>query len=123
MDKVNATHLAPFDGFPSGSWLMSYVGKILAFTNILGFVLLLALSLMVYAKHKEWRYANYRYQTAIDGLPLHKLQTDARGHLLYEDVDPGMQKELFQTNPVTTQKEEVERVQKVLQAKLDGETN
>jgi hypothetical protein len=102
---------------------MSYLGKILAFTNILGIVMLTVLGLMVYAKHREWKYANYRYDIAIDGLPLHKEQTDAQGYLLYENVNPAMQKELFPNNPVSTQKEEVERVQKALQGKINAQSD
>lgn len=102
---------------------MSLLGKILAFLNILGMAGLMFLAMMDYTKHKEWLYANYRRDLLLIGLPMHKEETDPedKSRLLYENINPQIQKELFPNNPVTTQKEEVERVKKALDAQLNAE--
>src|SRR5439155_931321 len=78
------------------------------------------MAIMVYAKQQAWKYANYRFDQAYEGLPLHKEETDLHGNLKYLNVNKQLQGELFTSNPVVTQKEEVERVQKALQAKIDA---
>src|SRR5262249_52975109 len=67
---------------------------------------------------EAWKYANYRHDVALKGLPLHKEEADEQGRFLYLDVPKQLQKELFPTDQVSTQKEEVERVQKKLPGKL-----
>ncbi len=102
---------------------MTLLGKVLALLNIFGMIGLMVFALLVYAKREAWAYANYRFDLAANGLPQHKEEKDAEGNLKYEDLSEQTRSELFPNNPVSTQKEEVERVQKVLQAKLNGESD
>jgi hypothetical protein len=98
---------------------MSIFGKILAFLNILGMVFLFFMALMTYSRREAWMYANYRHDVALRGIALNREERDAQGNLVYLDMPKQMQKELFPTEPVATQKEEVERVRKKLQKKVD----
>src|SRR5579872_5570512 len=103
---------------------MSLLGKILVVLNVFGMILLVLLGVLDYGKRQTWEYANYRHDLAIDGLPLHKEEVDAQGHLKYLSVGEQTQKDLFpKGEPVTTQKEEVERVQKKLQGKISAATD
>ena len=98
---------------------MSIFGKVLAFFNILGMVFLFFMALMTYSRREAWMYANYRHDVALKGIALNREERDAQGNLVYLDMPKQMQKELFPTEPVATQKEEVERVQKKLQKKVN----
>jgi hypothetical protein len=102
---------------------MSILGKILAFLNILGMVALLTFGLLDYAKRRTWEYAVIRHDLAINGLPVHKEETDDEGRIVYLLYTEQTKKELFPSNPVVTQKEEVERVQKAMQAKTSAVTD
>jgi hypothetical protein len=97
---------------------MSPFGKILAFLNVLGVLGFISLGMMDYARRQAWSYLVYRHELVITGLPLDKAETDKEGHLLWERMSQQTAKELFPTNPVFTQVEEVQRVKKALDGKL-----
>jgi hypothetical protein len=99
---------------------MCLTGKIFAVLNIVGMIALVILASMAYSRREAWKYANYQHQVALDGIALNKEEHDEQGNLLYRDMPKQFQKQLFPTEPVATQKEEVERVQKKLQAKIDA---
>ena len=66
---------------------MSFFGKVLAVANIFGMVFLFTMAIMVYAKQQAWKFANYRFDVAYEGLPLHKEETDLYGNPKYLNVN------------------------------------
>jgi hypothetical protein len=103
---------------------MSLLGKILAFLNILGAAALLALGAMDYAQRKMWAFRVFQYGLVIDGLPVDAAQVDPQGRPIADKIGEQMQSELFGPvggKPVVTQTAEVERVQRLLQARIDAE--
>jgi hypothetical protein len=100
---------------------MSLFGKIMAVLNFLGVIAVFVMALLVYSRHKAWVYTNYRYDLFMNGLPVTKADTDLQDY--QRSLDLGSPRgrtlsELFPTDPVTTQVEEVERVKKNLDSKL-----
>ncbi len=100
---------------------MSLFGKLLALLNVFGVIGALALIAMDYAKHRTWEYAVFRQELMMNGLPLDKEEKDGQGNVLADDVGEQTQKELFAGNaPVTTQKDEVQRVKDLLNGKVQS---
>lgn len=98
---------------------MSLAGKILAIVNILAVVAAVALLGMDYSKRRAWQYAVFREDLMINGLPLDEQESDEKGRPLVDNLSEQTAKELFPSNPVTTQRKEVERVQGQLRSKID----
>ncbi len=90
---------------------MSLLGKILAFFNVFGVAGLLCMAALDYGKRHTWAHAVFREDLAIQGLPLDSTETDMEGHSIAERINEQTKKELFPKDPVTTQTEEVQRVQ------------
>jgi hypothetical protein len=99
---------------------MSIIGKILAILNVFAVIGAVSLIAMNYAKRQAWAHAVFREDLMMEGLPLDTKERDPQGDLLSEKIGEKTQKELFSSAPVTTQKAEVERVQKQLFGKIDG---
>jgi hypothetical protein len=102
---------------------MSTLGKVLAFVNVLGAIVLAALAALDYGKRQQWAYAVFRSDLVINGLPVDDDQRDAEGRPIVRELgdpkDPGQTlKELFPSNPVATQVEEVQRVRQLLDNKI-----
>jgi chromosome segregation ATPase len=85
---------------------------------VLGVVGLIVLTAMVYSKRHAWAYVNYRYDLLMGGLPLDKDERDADGKPLERNLGDQTLKDLFPTNPVHTQEEEVRRVKGELDSKI-----
>jgi hypothetical protein len=99
---------------------MSIFGKLLAILNVLAAGGAIYLMAMNYSRTRAWEYVVFRQDLLINGLPLDKETRDPQGNLLFEDIGPNTQRELFPSEPVLTQQEEVERVKRQVQAKLQG---
>jgi hypothetical protein len=106
---------------------MSLFGKILALLNIFGALALVYLAMMDYGKRQAWAYSYFRHELVYKGLPLNGSGPgDPDGHetankFVVEQLGEELPREIFGTvggNPVTTQVQEVERVQAILDAKL-----
>ena len=108
---------------------MSILGKILAVLNILGVGGLIYLSSVTYAKRRAWEYANFRHDLIVDGLPIDDKDSDKEGkplvrHFADKAADDTTLKAILGGSPVKTQREEVERVKGLLDAKLaETDTN
>jgi hypothetical protein len=102
---------------------MSLYSKILAFLNVLGVIGFIWLGCMDYAKRQQWAYAVHRYDLQIHGLPLDPQDADTEGNLKHEQLTEQTLKDLFPTNPVRTQVQEVERVQKLVEARVKGDSD
>ncbi len=101
---------------------MSLLGKILAIVNVFAVIGVLLLGAMDYGKRQEWSYAYFLHGLALDGLPVTGAEKDPEGHLLADKINDKTRASLFNAvggQPVSTQVQEVERVHKLVQAKLD----
>ena len=99
---------------------MSIIGKILAILNVLAVIAAIIFLAQDYAKREAWAYAVFREDLMTEGLPLDEKERDPQGGLITEKIGEKTQKELFPSNPIKTQKAEVERVKNQLNAKIDG---
>ena len=106
---------------------MSLFGKILALLNIFGALALVYLAMMDYGKRQAWAYSYFRHELFYKGLPLTGAGPgDPDGHeapnkSVVDQLGEELPREIFSKvggNPVTTQVQEVERVQAILDAKL-----
>ncbi|GEM_PF-4899141 len=97
---------------------MSIFGKVLAFLNIFAVVGVLVLMGMNYAKRQNWQHAVFRQDLLINGLPLDDKETDELQQPIVSKIGPNTRQELFRQasppTPVATQKEELDRVQRLL---------
>jgi hypothetical protein len=102
---------------------MSLLGKILAFLNILGAAGFMAVATMNYTQRKVYAFRVQEYQFLINGLPIDAEQRDPQGRSLPEKIGPQMQKDLFGAlpgQPVATQVEEVQNVQRLFDGKIES---
>jgi hypothetical protein len=100
---------------------MSLFGKFMAVLNFLGVTAVIVMALMVYAKRTAWQYTNFRHQLAIDGLPISDADVDDDNFNRSRDLGSltgSTLADLFPSNPVTTQLQEVERVKKIIDSKV-----
>jgi hypothetical protein len=103
-----------------GDCIMSLLGKILAIFNVLAVIGALVLMGMSYAKERAWEYAVFRQELLMRGLPVDDKERDEKNQPLVDNIGPTTLKDLFPQEPVTTQRAEVDRVQRGLQSKIDG---
>ncbi len=103
---------------------MSIFGKILAVVNVFAVIGVLALLGMNYAKRQNWEYAVFRQQLMIEGLPLDDKETDELQQTKVEKIGEKTRQDLFRQvsppTPVTTQKEELDRVQRELNNRIQA---
>jgi hypothetical protein len=100
---------------------MSTLGKVLAVLNVLAALALGALIAMDYGKRESWAYSVFRYDLAIQGLPLNKEETGPDGRPAVNLLGKQTQQELFAQaggQPVLTQVDEVAAVEQRVQAKI-----
>jgi hypothetical protein len=101
---------------------MSLIGKILAVVNILAALGFVYLAVSDYGKRKQWSYAAFRHDRAIQGLPLNDDEKDVDGREIVKDLsDPGVG-EMFQGTtgqPVKTQLKELQDVRGKIQGQID----
>lgn len=103
---------------------MSIFGKILAVVNVLAVIGVLALLGMNYAKRQLWEYAVFRQNLVIDGLPLDDKETDELQQPVVSKFSKEDRQNLFRQvsppDPVLTQKQELDRVQKALNSQIQA---
>src|SRR5207237_149242 len=75
-----------------------------------------------YGVHHRWSYTAFRFGIALSGPPVDATVTDLQGNKQVEGLDPQTENKLKQVGgqPLTTQEEEVKRVQGILQQQLDS---
>jgi hypothetical protein len=101
---------------------MSMLGKILAILNVLAVVGFFYLAAWDWTKRTQWEDAALHYDLVITGLPVDEQEKDQDGFPRVKDLPTPLINRLFKEvggQPVKTQKEEVERVRQLLQARLD----
>src|SRR5439155_19580397 len=101
---------------------MSLLGKILALINVLAAVGFIYLAASDYGKRKQWSYAVFRHDLAINGLPLDDKQKDVDDVPIVKNLKDPTLAQMFQGagTPVTTQMAEMENVQQALTEKING---
>lgn len=100
---------------------MSLFGKILALLNIFGALGLVYVAMLDYGKRQSWAYSYYRHELVLKGLPLAPDERDTENQPLVDRLGEELPGELFGAvggNPVSTQVQEVERVQALIDGKL-----
>jgi hypothetical protein len=104
---------------------MSKFGIFLAAFNIVAAIALAGVFFYDYTRRQAWAYANYVHDVAVDGLPTDADDADAQGALRHPDLAGQTKKDWFASTGevVSTQKEEVERVKRLLDAKLAAAQN
>ncbi len=99
---------------------MSLFGKILAVLNVLAAICFLVVAGMDWAQRERWAYAVFRHDLLVEGLPIDAKEGDRDGSPRVDLLSDKTLAALFPSSPVKTQTEEVERVRKLVQAKIDG---
>jgi hypothetical protein len=109
---------------------MSLFGKILAVLNILAVMAFVYLVAVDWGQRQTWSYAVYRYDLALDGLPLDDEARSADGTLQVKLLSDATMQDLFKSvgsvpSPLTpedkTQVAEVRRVHDRLRREIDAE--
>lgn len=102
---------------------MSLAGKILAILNVLGAIALLYFASQDYATRQAWAYSVYRHDLLINGLPVDAQELGDDGEPISPRVAEDDKSALFQPvggDPVATQSDEVARVKKILDGKVEA---
>jgi hypothetical protein len=99
---------------------MSIAGKILAILNVLAAIAFLAVAGLDWGKRQQWAYAVYRHDLVLDGLPIDAQEKGGDLKPRVDKLNDQVLAAIFKTGqPVKTQADEVERVRKLVQAKVD----
>lgn len=101
---------------------MSLFTKLLIVLNMLGILGVAYLGMMTLSKRQAWAYAVHRHDLVIQGLPLDENDADEQGRPRHLDLTEPTLKEIFPVSPVRTQKEEVDRVKGILDARIAAAT-
>jgi hypothetical protein len=104
---------------------MSLFGKILAILNVVVAVIFIYLAAADYGVRRSWAYAVFRQDLEINGLPVDDKDIDVYGHVRANDLTQKTLQDVFQQaggQPVKTQVEELQNVQRSLQGKINGDT-
>jgi hypothetical protein len=99
--------------------LMTNSVKILAVFNLIAAIGFSLLATMDLGMRKVWAFANYRFDLAIDGLPVDVNDTYDNGRPKYLDVDEGLAYELFNDPAMRTQQVALDKLQDELLGKID----
>ena len=104
---------------------MSLLGKILALLNIFGALGLVTVAMLDYGKRQSWAYSYYRHELVLEGLPLPipPNERDPANSPIDDRITEALSGELFNDlggSPVMTQTQEVERIQTLLDARLQA---
>src|SRR5437868_2678906 len=94
---------------------------ILAGVNVLAAIVFMWLASADWGRRHLWSHGVWRYDVALDGLPLDEKQTNEEGDPQVRQMTPGNLKLLFKAGPeVKTQQEEVEKRFKDVRGEIDG---
>lgn len=103
---------------------MSTFGKVLAGLNILAAIIFVVLATGDWGKRQSWAYSAYRFDLALNGLPIDGTEVDvAAGVKQVDRLSEATLRDLFSSvggNPVTTQMDEVKRVHDKLFGEFRG---
>src|SRR5262245_2778236 len=100
---------------------MSTTGIVLAILNIIAAVGFGVLATMDLGMRRAWAYSVYRYDLAIDGLPVDTKDTYESGRPKYLDLDEGLLHELFKDTSIRTQEDALTVLQNDLLTKIEGD--
>jgi hypothetical protein len=105
---------------------MSLFGKVLAFLNVLAAIGFFYVATLDWSKGQQWADAAQQHDLVIEGLPIDDAHDkDGAGSPRSQNIPPAVLQRMFSRvggEPVKTQTDEVKRVQRVLQGKLDDST-
>jgi hypothetical protein len=99
---------------------MSLFGKILAVLNIAAAGAFLYLAVMTYGLRQTWSYAVFRYDVALNGLPVDKEDRDSRGRQRYLDVNEALARELTGKPNLVTQEDVLQDLRSDIQNKIES---
>jgi hypothetical protein len=89
---------------------MSLFGKVLAVLNLLAAGGFLYLAATDYKARQDWSYSVFRYDLAINGLPVDQSQTDEQGRPAYLNIGEKLGQELTGSSEALTQEDALERL-------------
>src|SRR5262245_40941566 len=98
---------------------MSLLGKLLAVLNLLAAAGFLYLASASYSARQAWIYAAFRYDLALDGLPVDEAEKDENGDPMHLKVTPQLANELAGNDQVRTQEAALDRRRNEIFARLD----
>jgi len=100
---------------------MSLLGKILALLNMLGAVGLVCVAMLDYGKRQTWAFSYFRHELTLNGLPVDDKEHDAQNKPIVDRLGEDLPREMFKdvgNNPVSTQTQEVQRIQQLIDGKI-----
>src|SRR5437879_10371059 len=100
---------------------MSFLGKVLAVLNLaalLGFVYMASADLQM---RQAWSYAVFRWDVALDGMPVDETEVDSRGRLRYQNFGDALSEELVANPTIRTQEQFLDSRRDVLLARIDDD--
>jgi len=98
---------------------MSLLGYLMAVLNLLAAGAFLYLAVMDYSIRQAWSYAVYRYDPALDGLPVDKEDRDEKGQPRYLNMNDALRVELTGSDTIKTQEDALEARHKEIQNRID----
>ena len=100
---------------------MSLLGKLLAVLNLAAAAGFAYLALAAYNARQTHAYAVFRFDLALDGLPVDREETDPRGRPRYRDLTDDLAKELTGNPKFLTQEDALEARRDELLQRIDAE--
>jgi hypothetical protein len=100
---------------------MSFFGKFLAVLNLaalLGFVYMATADLQM---RKAWSYAVFRWDVALDGMPIDEADIDLRGRAKFHDFGEALSQELVGRSEIRTQEDFLDYRINELTARIDDD--
>ena len=101
---------------------MSLLGKILAVLNILAAGAYLYLADMDYGLRRAWSYAVFRYDVALQGMPVDKEDRDVNGRPRYLNMNETLARELVGNAKDFTQEDVLQGRRSEIQNKIEGDS-
>jgi hypothetical protein len=98
---------------------MTLVGYLLAVLNVIAAGAFLYLSMMDYGVRQAWSYAVYRYELALDGLPVDQEDRDEKGQPRYLNMNDELRRELTGSDKIETQEDGLEARRAEIQQRID----
>src|SRR5215813_8232589 len=98
---------------------MSLLGYFVAVLNVLAAGAFLYLAMMDYSVRQAWSYAVYRYDLALNGMPVDKEDRDEKGQPRYLNLNDDLRKELTGSDKIETQEDALVARQKEIQNRID----
>jgi hypothetical protein len=103
---------------------MSLLGKVLAVLNVVAAVAFLLVASLDWAKRQAWADAVLQHDLLLSGFPVTKEEKDIEGRPRVFDIRKSLRDQIFSQyggDAPETQVDEVEKVQRKLQAKIDNQ--